>query len=472
MSVDPTLISKTACDILDLLSKGDISPLDLLDTLEQRITDVDRKVNALPTLCFPRAIKHAKALLKQPRDKRGLLQGIPLPIKDLEDVAGVRTTYGSTIYQDHVPTESGSLVKQLENSGAIVCAKSNTPEFGSGGHTFNEVFPTTLNPRNLAMSAGGSSGGAAAALASGTAWLAPGSDMAGSLRTPASFCGIVGMRPSPGRVVSGPGSAMPFDVLATDGPMARNVEDTALLLDAMCGRNANNPIAQSTPMQSFRTAAQHAQKPLRVAFSADLSITPIDPEVSSVFNNAMHVIERDGIELVDHCPDFSFAHNAFGVLRAHNYAVGMETTLQDHRDKLKPDNIWNIEKGLALTRSQIAEAERQRAQLFNQISQFMQEVDVFICPTAIVPSFPSGERCVSSCAGVDFEHYYDWLAIVYAVTVTSLPAISIPCGYANNGVPVGLQLIGKVQGDAKLLSVASYLETLFAFDALPIDPKF
>lgn len=468
MTADPALVNKTACEILTLLESGEVSPLDLLDSLEQRIRDVDEKIGALPTLCFDRAREHALALMKKPPASRGVLRGLPVPIKDLEDVAGVRTTYGSTIFTDHVPIASTSLVRQLETNGALVYAKSNTPEFGSGAHTFNALFPTTRNPRNPAMSPGGSSGGAAAALASGTAWLAQGSDMAGSLRTPASFCGVVGLRPSPGRVMSGPGKSMPFDGLSTAGPMARTVEDVALLLDAMCGRNATDPLAQAAPSTTFRAATLHPPKPTRIAFSADLGITPVDPEVSAIFTRAVNAIERDGIELVDDRPNFGNSHSAFAVLRAHNYAIGMEETLRQYRDKLKSDNVWNIEQGLKLTAAQIAAAQRQRAALFYSAGEFMHGVDALISPTAIVPSFPIEKRFVESCDGVEFDHYYQWLSMVYAITLTSLPAISIPCGTARNGVPIGMQIVGKVQGEAELFSVARYLEMLFGLDSDPV----
>ncbi len=470
MTADLSLVNKTACEVLDLLNRGEVSPLDLLDTLEQRIDAVDGSIHALPTLCFDRAREQARALMKKPLVARGVLRGMPLPIKDLDEVAGVRTTYGSSIYREHIPTTSNYLVQQLESNGALVYAKSNTPEFGSGAQTFNVLFPTTCNPRNTALSVAGSSGGAAAALASGSAWLAQGSDMAGSLRTPASFCGVVGMRPSPGRVVAGPGNAMIFDVLSTSGPMARTVEDTALLLDAMCGRNPGDPLVQSRPGTPFRTAAQRIEKPQKIAFSADLGISPLDPAVSAVFSRALETLGADGIELIGACPDFSGVHETFGVLRAHSYAVGMESLLRDHRDQLKPDNVWNIERGLALTAAQIAEAQRQRSALFYRSSEFMQSVDALICPTAIVPSFPLEQRFVDACNGVTFDHYYHWLALVYAITLTALPAISIPCGIAGNGIPIGLQVIGKVQGEVTLLSVARYLETLFAFDTTPVTP--
>ncbi|MEM7209791.1 MAG: amidase family protein [Pseudomonadota bacterium] len=470
MASDADLVNQSAIEVLALLRSGDVSPLDLLDALEVRIAQVDDKVHALPTLCFDRARAAAKTLMQKPLEQRGVLCGLPVPIKDLDDVAGVRTTYGSTIFSDHIPDQSSDLVVQIESEGGLVYAKSNTPEFGSGAHTFNEVFPTTVNPHNAAMSAGGSSGGAAVALATGTAWVAQGSDMAGSLRTPASFCGVVGMRPSPGRIVSGPGSANPFDVLSSGGAMARSVADLALLFDAMSGAPGGDPLAQSSHASGYRARATQASKPARVAFSLDLGITPVEPEIANIVRSAVSALERDGIEVIEAHPDLRGVHDTFRTLRAHNYAIGMEETLRDHRDKLKADNVWNIEQGLALSGAQIVQAQRERAGLFYRMSEFMRDVDVLICPTAIVPSFPIDARYVESCNGHSFAHYFEWLAIVYAITTVAHPAISLPCGVANNGVPVGLQVVGKAQGDADLISNAAYIERLLGIDAKPVDP--
>src|SRR5437870_7220927 len=239
---DQSLIRETACTIIDKLGKGEVTPLDLLDVLEKRIAEVDGKVNALPTLCFDRARKHATALMNKPVEERGLLAGLPIPIKDLTSVAGVLTTQGSPIYKDNIPAKSDILVEHLENNGGVIYAKSNTPEFGAGANTFNEVFGPTRNPWDTSRSAAGSSGGAAVALATGTAWLAQGSDMGGSLRNPASFCGIVGLRPSIGRVAHTIAAAIDRN-LGVQGPMARNVEDLALMLDAMSGEHPADPLS-------------------------------------------------------------------------------------------------------------------------------------------------------------------------------------------------------------------------------------
>src|SRR3954469_11292427 len=282
---DRGLIGATACAVVGRLNAGEVSPLDLLDVLEARIAEVDREVNALPTLCFDRARAHARELMKKPIGQRGLLAGLPVPIKDLTAVEGVLTTQGSPIYKDAIPAHSDLLVEHLENNGAVIYAKSNTPEFGAGANTFNEVFGPTRNPWDLSRSAAGSSGGAAAALATGTAWLAHGSDMGGSLRNPASFCGVVGMRPSIGRVAHTPVAKIDRN-LGVQGPMARTVEDLALLLDAMSGEHPADPLSLPALSTSFLSATRSGSKPKRVAYSPDLGITPVDPEVAAITRKA------------------------------------------------------------------------------------------------------------------------------------------------------------------------------------------
>jgi amidase len=457
MGADGTLIGKNATEIVGLLKRGAVSPLDLIDTLEQRIAEVDPAINALPTLCLDRARDHARRLMERKPGDRGMLGGLPLPIKDLVPVAGVRSTSGSPIFADHVPAKSESIVRRLEANGGIVYAKSNTPEFGAGGHTFNEVFGTTVNPWNPERSAGGSSGGAAAALAAGCAWIAQGSDMAGSLRTPASFCGVVGLRPSPGRVPSGP-DTNPYGMLAVEGPMARNVTDAALGLDAMTGRDHSVPMASADCGGMFLEAAQNPRKPARIAFSADLGLTPVDPAVAAAFHDAVGRLEGAGLPMVEASPDFTGAHQAFQVLRAVAYAMAMGPLLEAHRDLLKPEVVWNVEKGLALDGRAIVEAERERVRLFHTVREFLETHDAIICPGAIVPPFPKNERYVGECNGHKFETYIDWLAIAYGFTLVSLPVICIPCGVTADGLPAGLQIAGRPGGEAELIAVARTIE--------------
>ena len=464
------LIQKDAVEIRDLLIGGDITPLDLIDALESRTQDIDPKINAVPVCCFDRARDSAKELMAKPIEDRGMLAGLPVLIKDLSNVSGVRSTQGSPIFADFIPDQSDYVVQDLEAAGGIVTGKSNTPEFGAGANTFNEVFGKTLNPWDTSKSAAGSSGGAAVALATGMAWLAHGSDLGGSLRNPASFNGIVGMRPSPGRVASGP-MANPFDTLSVDGPMARNVTDLALMLDAMAGHTPHHPISLETPETSYLSAASQSDKPLKVAFSLDLGITPVDPAVSDACQKAAEKLAANGVEVIGSHPDFSMAHDSFQTLRAHGFASGLNDLYENNRNQLKPEVVWNIERGLNLSAGDIAKAERQRGEIYQNAAAFMADVDLLLTPATIVPPYPVDDRYVSQCNGVEFETYIDWLSIAYAITLTSLPALSVPCGMTDQGLPVGMQLVGKPRGEDQLLSHAHWVETVLGRMATPISPQ-
>ncbi|WP_315834092.1 amidase [Bradyrhizobium prioriisuperbiae] len=465
------LLQATACDIVDRLHRNDITSHDLLDALEARIAEVDGKVNALPTLCFDRARAHADALAKKPGDQRGLLAGLPIPIKDLTEVEGVLTTQGSPIFRDNIPAQSDVLVKHLETNGAVVYAKSNTPEFGAGANTFNEVFGATRNPWNLSRSAAGSSGGAAAALASGTAWVAHGSDMGGSLRNPASFCGIVGLRPSVGRVAHTP-KAKVDRTLGVQGPMARNVEDVALLLDAMSGEHAADPLSLPQLSTSFLAAARSGNRPRKVAYSPDLGITPVDPEVAAITRQAAQKFADAGVIVEEAHPDLREAHECFQTLRAFDFAVSKAKLLRDHRDLLKPEVIWNIEKGLQLSVEQIEKAEAQRIAMAARALAFFESYDLLLAPATIVAAFPVEQRYLAECAGKKFENYVEWLAIVYAITLACCPALSMPCGFTKEGLPVGLQVIAAPRAEAQLLAGAKVLEDLLDLRGMtPIDPR-
>jgi amidase len=465
------LIGLSVVSLVERLRGGEITPHDLLDAVESRIAKVNPLVNALPTLCFDRARRHADALLKLPSSGRGRLAGMPLPIKDLTNVAGVRTTQGSLIFAEFTPTGSDVLVERLEAEGGIIYAKSNTPEFGAGANTFNDVFGATLNPYDTSLSAAGSSGGAAVALATGMAWLAHGSDMGGSLRNPASFCGVVGMRPTVGRVAQS--SALCVDgTLGVQGPMARTVEDLALLLDAMSGDDQRDPLSKPRPTQSFLSATRSGWKPARVAYSSDLGITPVDPQVADITRRAALRFAEAGVLVEETHPDFSQAHESFQVLRAQNFAMSLGAHLEKHRDKLKPEVIWNIEKGFGLTVAQVARAEQQRAEMTSGAVKFFETYDLLLCPATIVPPFPIGERYVTACNGVKFETYVDWLAIAYAITLACAPALSLPCGFTHEGLPVGLQVVAAPNADWRVLAGAHLLEDILKLNTgAPIEPQ-
>ena len=456
------LIAKGAVEVTGLLARGEVAQAELLAALEARIAAVEPAVNALPTLCFERA-RRARAVAP--------LHGLPVAIKDLTPTAGVRTTYGSAIYADHVPDADGHLVERVEAAGGAIHAKSNTPEFGAGAQTFNAVFGPTRNPWNTALTPAGSSGGAAVALKTGMAWLAHGSDLGGSLRNPASFCGVVGLRPAPGRVPRGP-SADPWGSLSVDGPMARSVADVALFLDALSGVDGREGLSLAAPETPFLAAAQAPRLPRRVAFSPDLGgLTPVDPEVAAICAAAARRLEGLGVEVEDASPDFSGAHETFQTLRALGFAAGHAGHLRAHRDKLKGSVVWNIEKGLELTGEEVGRALRHRGVLMGRMRAFMEGYDLLLSPATIVPPFPVEQEHVTECAGVTFDTYIDWLAIAYAITLTGHPALSLPCGFTAAGLPVGLQMVGGWQGEAALLSAAAALEADLGLDARPIDPR-
>ncbi len=481
MSGDTTLIDATATDLKKLLQQKSITPLDLLDALESRVAQVDPIVNAMPTLCFERARDHARSVAAKSPQDQGVLCGIPVAIKDLEPVAGVRSTWGSPIYADFVPSASDCLVDMVEQSDGVVYAKTNTPEFGAGANTFNEVFGATVNPWDTTKSCAGSSGGSAVALATGMAWLASGSDLGGSLRNPASFCSVVGFRPSPGRVAHGPSrpgayppdlGGMPNDPFGVAGPMARNVKDLALLLDAMVGFHPADAISLPKEATSYVDAVASRALPRRVAFSPDLGVTPVDPEVAKICETAAQRFESLGCVVEQAHPDLSGVQDIFQTNRAISFYVGKQQLLQNHRDKLKPEVIWNIEKAREISMDDLARVELERAKYLTRATQFFENYDLLLSPATIVPPYPIEQRYVESCGDVTFDNYIAWCTIAYAITVTGFPAMSVPAGFTADGLPVGLQLVGRARGEAALLSAANLFEEAgeLRFQT-PIDPR-
>jgi amidase len=346
------LIRLTACEAVARLERGEITPLDLIDAAERRIAEVEPAINALPTLCFERAREHAQRLMRgegrEAKGEPGWLAGLPVAIKDLADVAGVRTTYGSPIFRDHVPKSSHPIVERIERKGGIVIAKSNTPEFGVGGSTFNEVFGRTRNPWNTSLTPGGSTGGG------GEVWLAHGTDHAGSLRRPATYCSVVGLRPSAGRITRGTSNNL-FAPLSVQGPMARTVADVALFLDTMVGLCPRDPLTFEAPHQSFAAAVAAPTAPTRVAFTATFGgKVPVDRETQETCAKAVRRFEGLGAVVEEASPDLGNIAEAFLALRAQHYVVERELMLQTHRELIKPDIVWNTELGLKQTPSAIA----------------------------------------------------------------------------------------------------------------------
>jgi amidase len=465
----------SAREAVELLRTGKVSPLEMVDAAVARIEATDGVLNALPTLSIERARDHAKQIGKNrtaERDRPGWLGGLPIAVKDLNDVAGVRTTYGSPLFADHVPENSDVMVETLEANGAIVIGKSNTPEFGHGANTFNEVFGETLNPWNTAMTCGGSSGGSAVAVASGQTWLATGSDLGCSLRTPAAFCSIVGLRPSPGRVARSP-ARLPFDNLWVQGPMARNVGDVALMLDAMAGEHPDDPISLTAPLQPFVNAIDNPRTPKRIAYSPDLGgIVPVAREVAEICAAAAERFSELGATVEETCPDLRDARDIFHVLRANQFVGDLGEIISGNKDKVREEVVWNLEQGTKLSVGELAEAERKRGALYARAAKFFTTYDLLVTPAAIVAPFDVKIRAINEVEGHKFENYFDWYTISYAITATSLPAMSVPCGFTQAGLPVGLQFVGPPRGEAPLLAAATLFEGLMGIShTLPIDPK-
>lgn len=461
----------TATEAVGLLRKGELTPAELVDASIERIETVDGEVNALPIHRFEQARKDAQNFdLKAHQGNPKSLCGLPIAVKDYNDVKGVVTTYGSPIFADNVAGASDATVRQLEENGAITVAKSNVPEW-AGGNTFNPVFGASRNPWDLQMSVGGSSGGSAAALASGQVWLATGNDLGGSLRTPAAFNGIVGLRPGPGRVPRG--TRLPsMDTLWVEGPMARNVSDLALMLDAGVGQQIDDPLSFDQSSVSFVDMLNGGELPSRVAFSPDLGIVSMEKEIASVAGNAAKIFADMGADVTGDIPDFTGVLDAFQTHRAVLFATLMEPILAQHRDRIAPEIIGNIERGLNIKPSQIFEAERVRCDLYQKMMAFFETHDVLICPAASIAPFPVEQRYVEEIDGKPCETYIDWFSITFALTMTACPTMSVPCGFTADGLPVGVQLVGRPRGEAALLRAAKHFEEAAGIaPQLPINPR-
>ncbi|MBX2826036.1 MAG: amidase [Gammaproteobacteria bacterium] len=454
----------SASECVALLKSKDIRPRDLVTASMDRTDAVDGAINALPIRCPERAMAQAESV-----DPNTVLAGLPVAVKDYNHVSGVKTTYGSPLFADFIATSSDATVLQLEKNGAIPIAKSNVPEW-AGGHTFNPVFGTTRNPWNTARTAGGSSGGSAAALATGQVWLATGNDLGGSLRTPAGFNAVVGLRPGPGRVPRGL-RLQPFDSLWVEGPMARNVRDVALMLDAGAGHSAEDPLSFETPPGLFSDTVTQDIKPKRIAFSTDLGQVPMAKEVATVCQTAALKCTQLGAELTDDIPDFSGVIDSFQTLRAVLVATMMGTMLEQHRANIAPEIVGNIERGFEVTPEQLFSAERVRWKLYESLNEFFKHHDLLMCPSASIEPFPVEQRYVEEIDGTPLTTYIDWFSITFALSMCACPVISIPCGFTANGLPVGMQIMGKPRGEASLLSMARQIESLFGVaEQLPIEP--
>ena len=449
----------TAVELARRLASRQLSAREVLDAHLSQIARINPKVNAICTLVPDQARAEALRLDEEAARGRvrGPLHGLPMAIKDLAATKGIRTTFGSRIYKDNIPAGDALFVRRLRAAGAVIIGKTNTPEFGAGSQTFNEVFGETLNPWDLTRTCGGSSGGAAVSLACGMLPVADGSDMGGSLRNPASFCNVVGLRPSPGRVPSD-STALAWLPLSVLGPMARNVSDLALLLSVMAGPDPRDPISLSEPGERFRRPLGRDFRGTRIAWSRDLGFLPVEPAVAETCEKALPAFEGLGCRVEAAHPDFNDADEIFQVLRAWSFAQAYADELRDHRELLKDTVIWNAEKGLALSGADVSGAETKRNNLYRRVVAFLEDYDFLVLPVSQVAPFPVKERWVRRVNDVEMRTYIDWMQSCYAITVTGLPAASVPCGFTAEGLPVGLQIVGRRHADFEVLELAYAFE--------------
>ncbi|MCI5109725.1 MAG: amidase family protein [Marivita sp.] len=449
--------------MISLLRDGEVTTADLIDASLQRMDQVEPHVNAVVTRCPDRA----RAM---PAAHDNLLAGLPIGIKDLTAVEGVRTTLGTRGMADHVPSVSDPLVARLEERGGVVLGKTNTPELGAGANTFNAVFGATRNPWDIRMNAAGSSGGAAVSLATGELWLSHGSDFGGSLRSPANYCGIVGLRPSPG-IAGGSSAHLGFTTGGVEGPMARDVLDCALFLDAMAGFDPIWPISFPAPDTPYLETAKRDAGSIRIAYTPDFNgFAAVTTEIDDVLRGALERLRLPSVTVEEHCPHLPRLDETFRALRClsflGSYQVTPDSISMHYKDTIK----GNLADAHAMSFDDYVQAERDRATIYNSMAMFFKTHDVLACPVNGLAPLPVEIEFPTEVAGRPMRDYIDWLQFAFLATVAGLPALSLPVGFTRSGMPVGLQLIGPPRGEARLLQVAHTLEQALNLPVTLIDP--
>ena len=449
------LCFKTAVELAGLIRDGELSARELLEVHLDQIERITPQVNAIVTLTDELAMSQASAADEsQARgEPLGPLHGLPVAHKDLVATAGIRTTWGSPIYADFVPSEDALIIERLKAAGVVQVGKTNVPEFGAGSQTFNPVFGACLNPYDTSRTCGGSSGGAAVALACGMVPIADGSDTGGSLRNPANFCNVVGFRNSPGRVPVHP-TELGWFPISVQGPMARTVEDTALMLSVLAGPDPRVPISLAEPGESFRGSLERDFSGVRGAWSRDLGSFPVDDAVAGALEPQLEAFSTIGCTLDHAHPDFRDADFCFKTLRAWAFESKFSPMLEKHRDKIKETIIWNAEAGQQQSGPAIARAERLRTALFHRVREFMDDYEFLVLPVSQVAPFDVETPYITEINGQSMETYIDWMMSCYFITVTGLPALSLPLGFTDEGLPVGLQIVGRHQDDFGVLQLA------------------
>ena len=457
MSTADELCDLTAIELATRIRRRQVSAREVMSAHLARIERVNPKINAIVTLVADRAMAAAAKADEQQAHGAALgpLHGLPVAHKDLVDTAGVRTTYGSPFYKDHVPKEDALIVTHIREAGAIMLGKTNTPEFGAGSHTFNPVFGATHNPYNLAKTVGGSSGGAASALRTGMVPIADGSDTGGSLRNPAAFNNVVGFRPSPGRVPRKAGSWSPLSV---SGPMARTVADVALFLSAIAGPYPGDPLSLEEDPARFRAPLDRSFKGVRVAWFKGLGGIPFEPEIRRVVNSNRKTFEELGCVVEEAEPDFSGVDEAFETLRHLSYYSENGALAREHPDLVKATIKWEIAEAERQTAADVARAMARQTKMFADTHHFFDEYDYFVLPVTQVEPFDITTEYPTAIDGTPMGTYIDWMRSCLYVTFMACSAISVPAGFTASGLPVGLQIVGRNRGDWSVLQLAHAFE--------------
>ena len=457
------LCDLTACELRRMIGRKDISPIEIVESCIDRIESVDSQLNAMVTKSYERAIAEARKAEQTvvSGEELGLLHGLPVGIKDLETTAEIRTTSGSKLYAEHVPTKDQGAVANIREAGGIIIGKTNTPEFGAGANTRNLVFGATGNPFDPVKTCGGSSGGSAVALATGMVPLASGSDYGGSLRTPASFCGVVGIRPSPGVVAAEgrPVGLLPFSVL---GPMGRTVDDAYMLLQAQAGVNPHDPFS-TAPLTDLESPLEQADLgSIKAMITPDLGSAAMSNAYRSIFAERTGLFRHHFAQAFDASPDFTDGDNCFEVLRGVNFVAAHGARVRDHRDKLSPNVVDNVDRGLTYSLADVAEAHLQQSRIARAWLNLFEDIDVVICPAASSTPFPHAQWSVDEIDGKPMETYMRWLGITYLPTMALACSIALPCGLDQAGMPFGIQVLGAPGNDKAVIEIAKSLETILA----------
>ena len=469
MNIDTkNLWKKNASEVISLLDKKEVTIEEVVDSSLDRIKEINPDINAIVTLINEE--EKEELINSFNNNTNNTLKGMPVLIKDMNDVQNMRTTYGSKLYSDNIPKNSDIIVQTIEKNGGLIIGKTNIPEFAAGSHTYNNVFGLTKNPWNTSLSAGGSSGGSAAALATGMSWFASGSDLGGSLRNPASWCGVVGLRPTSGLIAHGP-SNFPFFNLSVDGPMARNVEDLSIFLDAMVNHNKNDPLSfKSTKDSYYKNLLKREDTKYLIGFTDDFGVFPCDKEVRGMMHNTLKLVQNLGHDINNTYPDMSKSEYCFQTLRGYIFYCTYKSLLKKDKNLIKEEVIWNINKAETITIDNLREAEKIRANIYSNTMKFFDKFDFLIVPSAIVPPFNSQEKWVKKVEDTTFDNYVSWLMIAASVSLTSCPSIAIATSFSKDNAPFGIQIVAPPYEEQKLINFAKSLEeNINISDMVPIN---